>query len=108
MAHFLIQVTYTPEAWASMMHNPQSRRDAIQPVIENLGGSITGSWFALGEYDGVALLELPDNVSAAAFSLACSASGALKSFKTTPLITNEEAMDAMGKANASGYRPPSE
>lgn len=108
MAYYLIQVTYTQEAWAAMVHNPQSRRDAIRPVIEKLGGSIVGSWFAFGDYDGVAILEMPDNVCAAAFAHACSASGAVKSFKTTPLMTNEEAIDFMTKAGQCGYQPPSE
>ncbi len=107
MAYYLIQVTYTPEAWATMMKNPQNRRHAIQPVIEKLGGSIEGSWFAFGDYDGVAILNMPDNVSITAFSIASSASGALKSFKTTPLMTNEDAMEAMTKAVTAGYKPPS-
>lgn len=107
MAYYLIQVTYTPEAWATMMKNPQNRRHAIQPVIKKLGGNIEGSWFALGTYDGVAILNMPDNVSITAFSIASYASGALRSFKTTPLITNEEAMDAMSRAVTAGYKPPS-
>lgn len=107
MAYFLIQVTYTSEAWAAMVSKPQSRRDAIQPVIEKLGGTIVGSWFALGDYDGVAILQMPDNISAAAFSLAVSSSGTVKSFKTTPLMTTEEAIDAMKKAHDSGYQAPS-
>lgn len=106
MAYYLIQVSYTQEAWAAMVHNPQSRRDAIKPVIEKLGGSIVGSWFSFGDYDGVAILEMPDDVSAAAFSHACSAAGAVKAFKTTPLMTNEQAIDAMTKAAQSGYQPP--
>ena len=106
MAYYLIQVTYTPEAWAAMMKNPQNRRSAIQPVIEKLGGSIEGSWFAFGDHDGVAIVNMPDNISIAAFAVASSSSGALKSFKTTPLMTNEEAMDAMTKAGACGYQPP--
>jgi len=45
---------------------------------------------------------MPDNVSAAAFSMAVSAGGALKALKTTQLITPEEAMLAMKKAAKSG------
>jgi len=108
MAYFLIQVTYTQEAWTAMINNPQNRRDAIEPVIEKLGGNIVGSWFSFGDYDGVAVLEMPDNVSAAAFAHASSASGAVKTFKTTPLMTNNEAMDFMTKAGQCGYQPPSE
>jgi hypothetical protein len=39
--------------------------------------------------------------------MAVTASGAFKAFKTTPLLTTEEAMEAMKKANKLGYKPPS-
>jgi hypothetical protein len=42
---------------------------------------------------------MPDNVSAAAFSVAASAGGAIKAIKTTPL-------EAMKKAATAGYKPP--
>jgi uncharacterized protein with GYD domain len=71
-----------------------------------LGGSIEGSWLAFGEHDVVLICKLPDSVSAAAFSMAAAAGGALKSTKTTPLLTQEEAVEAMKKAAKTGYRPP--
>jgi len=64
------------------------------------------AYYAFGEYDVVLIMEIPDNVTATAFSLAVAASGSLKSFKTTPLMTAEEAMDAMKKAGEAGYHPP--
>jgi len=65
-------------------------------------------YYAFGDYDVIALVEAPDNVSVAALSLAVTASGALTAIKTTPLMTVEEGMAAMRKgATASpGYRPP--
>jgi len=49
---------------------------------------------------------MPDNVSAAAFSMAASAGGALKAIKTTPLLTVQEGIEAMRKAADVEYRPP--
>jgi hypothetical protein len=51
-------------------------------------------------------MEMPDNVSAAAFSLAGSAGGGIKAVKTTPLLTIDEGIEAMRKAAGAGYRPP--
>ena len=55
----------------------------------------------------MAILEMPDNVSAAAFSVAGSSGGAIKAIKTTPLMTMDEGIEVMKKAAATGYRPPS-
>ncbi len=107
MAYYLIQAAYTREAWAAMVKNPQNREEAIKPVIERLGGSVKGLWLAFGEYDAVAIVEMPDNTSAAAFSVAAAAAGAVKGFRTTPLMTVEEGFEAMKKAGDIGYRPPS-
>jgi uncharacterized protein with GYD domain len=106
MAHYLLQAAYTPEGWAAMIKNPQNRLDAVRPVVEKLGGKIESGWFAFGEYDLISIVQMPDNVSAAAFSLAATAGGAIKAIKTTPLLTLEEGIEAMKKAAGTGYKPP--
>jgi len=86
--------------------NPQNRIEVIRPVIERLGGRLESAYLSIGDYDVVVIAEMPDSISAAAFSLATSAGGALKAIKTTPLLTIEEGMEAMKKAAGAGYRPP--
>jgi uncharacterized protein with GYD domain len=53
---------------------------------------------AFGEYDLVSIVQLPDNVSSAAFSMVRSAIGSAKSIKTTPPMTTEEGVQALRKA----------
>ncbi len=106
MAHYLLQASYTSEAWATMVENPQSRTEAVRPIIEKLGGTLIGSWLSFGDYDTVAILKMPNNTSAAAFAAAVAAGGALKTVKTTPLLETEEGIAAMRSAADCGYRPP--
>ena len=54
----------------------------------------------------VCICEAPDNVSQSAFALAAYATGHLASVKTTPLVTVEEGVQAMGKAGAISYSAP--
>jgi uncharacterized protein with GYD domain len=106
MASYMVQVAYTPEAWGTLVKSPQNRMEAVRPAIEKLGGRIEGVWLSFGEYDVVLIAQMPDNVSAAAFSMAVSAGGAVRAMKTTPLMTAEEGQEAMRKASGTGYRPP--
>ena len=106
MAYYLLQVAYTADAWTAQLKNPQNRIEAVRPMVERLGGRIDSVYYAFGEYDLVGIFQMPDNVSAAAFSLAASAGGAVKAIKTTPLMTLDEGIQAMKKAPAAGYRPP--
>ena len=106
MPRYLIRASYTSDAWVAMLKNPQNRRDAVRPVIEGMGGKLESFHFAFGEEDAFVLVEMPDNVSAAAVSMAVAASGSLKSVSTLVLMTPEEAMEAMRKAGGVGYKPP--
>jgi uncharacterized protein with GYD domain len=74
-------------------------------VIENLGGKSMGSWLAFGDYDLVMIIEMPNNVNAAALALAAAAGGSCKTVKTTPLLTIGQGLSALRKAGKSGYKP---
>lgn len=106
MAYYLLQTAYTPAGWAAMTKNPHNRLDATRPVVQRLGGSIESGWMTFGDYDLLTICQMPDNVSAAALSMAVSSGGAVKAVKTTPLITIEEGLDAMAKAAQTEYTPP--
>jgi uncharacterized protein with GYD domain len=105
MPLYLTQVAYTQESWSALINNPQNRIEAIRPAVEKLGGKVINGYFAFGDYDIVAITEMPDNTSAAAIAIAFAAGGACKSVKTTPLLTTAEGIDALKKAAETPYRP---
>src|SRR5436309_2306569 len=104
MASYLAQVAYSPEGWQALVKSPQNRIEAVRPAIEKLGGKVETAYFAFGEYDLVLILQMPDNVNAAALAMAFAAGGACKAVRTTPLLTAAEAVEAMKKASTAGYR----
>lgn len=105
MPSYLVQVSYTAEALSALIAKPQDRSEYVRKVIEKLGGKAEGSWLSFGDYDLVMILEMPNNVTAAALSLAAAAGGSCKTVKTTPLISIEEGLAALKKAGTSGYKP---
>ncbi len=98
MQHYMIQASFTAETWTKLLDKPKGRRESLRAAIEKLGGTLDGLWLSFGDYDLVLLCSLPDNVSSAAFAMAASACGGLKSTKTTPLLAPEEGLVAMEKA----------
>ena len=106
MPYYLLQAAYTGDAWGNQIKGPQNVIDRVKPAIEGLGGSVESAFYTFGEYDIIAILQFPDNVSAGAFSVAAAAGGGVKAIKTTPLMTVEEGMEMMRKAGGTGYRPP--
>jgi uncharacterized protein with GYD domain len=107
MPLYLGRFSYTTDAMKALLSQPQDRSAAAREVAESLGGKLLGFWYAFGEFDGVFLMEAPDNASAAALAMAVGAGGALSEVETTVLLDMDEAQDAMRKAAAATYRPPS-
>ena len=81
-----------------MSATPQDRSKLLGAVLEKLGGRVDHFWFSVGDFDAFVIVELPDNISAAAVQFAGLAGGGFKSLRTTPLLSVEAAMEAMKKA----------
>jgi uncharacterized protein with GYD domain len=104
MPFFCHQVSYTKEAWAKLMENPQDRLEAVRGPIEKLGGRMHTLFFAFGPFDVIAITEMPDNITAAAIAIAFAAGGSVHSIQTTPLMTAAQAIEALRKAGTCGYK----
>jgi uncharacterized protein with GYD domain len=105
MAEYMLQLSYTAPAWEALVKKPQNRIEVVGKVVEKLGGKVKAFWLAFGEHDVVGVVEMPDNVTAAAFAIALAAGGACHHIKTTPLMGFEEGLEAMKKARTCGYKP---
>jgi len=106
MPLYLIQGSYTPQAWAALAKNPEDREQAVKTLVERAGGRFQTLYYAFGEHDVIGTMEAPDAQTAAAISIAITSAGHLKSVQTTVLMTVKEAMDAMKKAGKLAYQPP--
>jgi uncharacterized protein with GYD domain len=108
MGKYLIQSTYTTEGLKGLSKDGGTgRRDAVGRAVKALGGALEAFYFAFGDTDVFAIVELPDNVAATATSLIGNAAGTHKATFTV-LITPEEVDQATELANKTigEYRPP--
>jgi uncharacterized protein with GYD domain len=106
MPHYMVQFTYTPESWAALVRKPEDRTAAVDAIAKSVGGRLVALYFHFGEYDGTAIIEGPDDVTANAAAVAVLASGAVRATKTTRLFSPKEAVEAFGKASKVAYRAP--
>jgi uncharacterized protein with GYD domain len=109
MSKYFVQVGYTAEAWAAMSRGPHRVVERVQASAESLGGSIESLFFCFGDYDLVGIVDFPDSRGVAAWSMAVSSGGDVRSFKTTTLLSIEEGLHALGRASqvARKLQPPS-
>jgi uncharacterized protein with GYD domain len=104
MAKYLITASYTTEGVKGLLQaGGTARAEVVRKTVEGLGGRLESLHFAFGADDAVVIVDLPDNVSAAALGLAVSATGHINA-RTTVLLTPEE-LDAAAKLQVN-YTPP--
>lgn len=104
MGKYLVSASYNAEGMKGVIDKGGvARRDAVEKMVVDLGGSIESFNFAFGSDDVVTIIDVPDHISAAALGMAVAASG-LVSLRTTVLLTPEE-IDRAAQRIPS-YTPP--
>jgi uncharacterized protein with GYD domain len=104
MPKYMTIARYTPEGIRGLMKDGGTgRRAAVEKAITGMGGSLEAFYFGFGDDDAYVVTDAPDNISAAAVSLAVGASGLVHT-KTVVLMTPEEMDQATKKSVA--YRGP--
>src|SRR6202047_558813 len=108
MPLYMYQAAYTAESLAAQLKKPENRVEAVgRAASEAVGGKLVGGWYGFGDCELAIVVDVPNNESMAAIALAIAAGGALKSAKTTVLMTGAEAVAGMKKAGggAKVYKP---
>ena len=104
MPKFLITGSYTAEGTRGLMKEGGSgRRAAVQKSLDSVGGKLEAFYFAFGKDDAYVIVDVPDNASVIAVSLAVNASGVVR-VSTTPLISPDD-LDAASKKSIA-FRAP--
>jgi uncharacterized protein with GYD domain len=106
MPLFMIEFGYTPEVWAGLVKSPENREEAVGRILEDAGAKLHDLWYSFGENDGFALIEAPDTITAGGLAIAITSSGAFRKFETHVLMTQDELLDALGKAGDVEYAAP--
>jgi uncharacterized protein with GYD domain len=104
MAKMLIKASYTAEGTRGLLkEGGSSRVSAVTKLIESMGGRVEAFYYAYGDADAIIIIDVPDEASGLALSMAVNASGAVR-LSSTPLITPEQ-VDAASKKTVA-YRAP--
>lgn len=104
MPKYLIQASYSPDGLKGVLEKGgSSRRDVVKTMAEEQGGTLEAFYFAFGDADVYAVIDMPDNATTASVAMTVSASGAAAA-KTVVLLTPEEVDEAAQKS--VHYVPP--
>ena len=74
MATYIALSNFTDQGIRSVKDSTK-RADAVQAAAAKFGAKMTQIYWTLGQYDLVAIIEAPDDASAAAFAVAIGSAG---------------------------------
>jgi uncharacterized protein with GYD domain len=104
MPKYLIQANYTADGMKGVLaKGGTSRREAVEKMLADVGGSLDAFYFAFGYTDAFVIVDVPDNITAAAIGMMVGSSG-MTSAQTTVLLTPED-VDRAATVKAT-YIPP--
>jgi uncharacterized protein with GYD domain len=104
MPKYLFYGSYSPEGMKGVMvEGGTGRVEAARQALKSANGSLEAFYFAFGDNDFYIIVNLPDNISAAAVTSIGNSSGAF-SIKSVVLLTPEE-IDEMVKKTID-FRAP--
>ncbi len=104
MPKFLIKGSYTAAGLKGLQKDKASGREkSIAAACKALGGKLDALYYALGDDDVFAVVDMPSHVHMSSLCDAVGASG-MVSTRTVPLLTVAEMDKALGEGTK--YRPP--
>jgi uncharacterized protein with GYD domain len=110
MTLYLYQATYTAEALAAQIRNPQDRIELLRPGVEKGGGRIVAYGYPAGRGGLVLLLDVPDDVSAEVGVLGPASQGTFREWSAVRLLSGPQWVEALtaAQAPAAEYIQPGE
>jgi uncharacterized protein with GYD domain len=108
VAHYLIEVGYTPQAWSTQIDKQANVIERITPALDACGAKLECMYYSFGDVDLIGVIDFPTPEDAAAFALAVGSAGALRLYRTTQLLSVDQGIASLRKAAEvrKVYSPP--
>lgn len=104
MKKYLITGSYNAEGSKGLLQEGGTgRQEAVSKMLAGMGGKIESFYYSFGEHDLYLIIEMPDEISAAAVALRVNAAGLVK-IRTAPLLSIADIDQATKKTVE--YRAP--
>jgi uncharacterized protein with GYD domain len=105
MGLYMYRAAYNSATLSALISQPHDRIEVVRPALEAIGVNIVAGGYPFGGYDVLVVYEAPDDTTAASVAIAIGAGGAVKSAETTRLLSGQEWIESLRKAQDFDYQP---
>jgi uncharacterized protein with GYD domain len=97
MATYIVLANFTEQGIRNVKDSPQ-RADAFKEMAKKTGATVKDVFWTLGQYDAVAIVEAPDDVSATALGLSVAKLGNVRT-QTLRAFSAADMKNILGKVS---------
>ena len=97
MATYIVLANFTEQGIQNVKDSPQ-RADAFKEMAKKTGATVKDVFWTLGQYDAVAIVDAPDDVSATALGLSVAKLGNVRT-QTLRAFSAAEMKNILGKVS---------
>src|SRR5918999_2377423 len=98
MPKYVSLFSLTSDTLARFIEHPEDRRGPVGRLAEAAGGRLEAYYWMFGQYDGLAIFDMPDAATQAALVLAVSSSGVFRHAETHELIAADDLVTILQRA----------
>ena len=95
MSHYIILWKFTDEGIKNLKGSPK-RTETFKDIIEKAGGKLVATYYTMGLYDGVAVVEAPDDTTVMSTLLSFESQQGSSRTITLKAFTTEETAKIIG------------
>ena len=106
MAKYMVLFTFKGETLKAFMKKPSDRATVVSEAAQSVGGRLDAYYWMLGQYDGCAILDLPDSAAAARLALSVASTGAFTHLETHELFSSEDVLELVSSSQSVEYSAP--
>jgi uncharacterized protein with GYD domain len=105
MPIFITQGRFTREYLRGGLARPEDRHAVVSRLCHEAGGKLLHMYLTLGQYDFLAVAEMPDAMSASLLALVAGGGGGIENTVTTQAFTTAESKEMFERAGKIAYKP---
>lgn len=106
MTKYLVLFTFKGETLKAFLKRPSDRAAVVGEAAQSVGGQLESYYWMLGQYDGFAILDLPDSAAAARLAMTVSSTGAFTHLETHELFSADQVLQLLKGAEGVEYAAP--
>lgn len=105
MAKFMYLGKYTADGLRGLAAEGGTKREAaIEKLVGSIGGTVLEYFFAVGEYDFVVIIDVPDNAAGLIAPILTGSTGTVR-VVTVPLMSPKDMDEVCARIPSTSFRP---